>query len=94
METKKIISDYEYLTITGWMVNRYKLKGNELIAFAYIYQITQGTQENYMDISHLCCFLTNKSEDYAMQILEHLSDKRLIHYRIDDGKIIVDTFLQ
>ncbi len=92
METKKIISDRAYLTITGWMVNRYKLKGNELIAFAYIYQITQGTQENCMDISHLCCFLSNKSEDYAMHILERLSDKRLIHFRIDDGKIIVDTF--
>lgn len=39
-----LVKDENYYQISGWMINKLKLKGTELQVFAIIYGFSQGEQ--------------------------------------------------
>ena len=68
----KNISNENFITIQGWMINELDLKGNELIAFALIYGFSQDGNSYFQgSISYVCEWL-NCSRPTAIKILDNL----------------------
>lgn len=69
-----------YIVITGWMINEYKLTGNELITYALIYGMSQYGKKNgfFGSINTIQKWLGIKSDKTVRLILKSLLDKKLI----------------
>lgn len=87
------MQDHGYVNIQGWMINKLKLKGNELILYAIIYGFSQDGQSefygSYRYIAKALC-ITERS---VQEILKKLLDKKLVsrvsesHYRVEKTSI-------
>lgn len=73
-----MITDTNYYQISGWMINRLNLKGNELQAYAIIYGFTQDGQNWYTgSLAYLSDWL-NCSSRTCINILASLVEKGLL----------------
>lgn len=73
-----MITDTNYYQISGWMINRLNLKGNELQAYAIIYGFTQDGQNWYTgSLAYLSDWL-NCSSRTCINVLASLVEKGLL----------------
>lgn len=76
------ISDSNFYTVFGWMLNVLKLKGNELSIFAIIYGYSQdGKSEFDGSISYLQSFANVSSKQTVYTMLDSLQARRYIKKR-------------
>ena len=72
------IEDFNYFNTQGWMLNRLKLKGNELIVFSIINSFSQDKASSFFgSLSYLEAF-TGASRPTVIKILKSLCDKGFI----------------
>lgn len=72
------VKDENYFLVSGWMVNRLKLKGISLELFAIIYGFTQdGENEFTGSIQYLCDF-TGTSRPTVINALKNLTKDKLL----------------
>lgn len=73
------IRDENFYQIHGWMLNRLKLKGTQLSAYAIIYGFTQDGQTEFAgSLQYLCDFTGVSSKTTMQKALKELVDKQLI----------------
>lgn len=79
------VKDNNYYQISGWMINRLNLKGNELQVFALIYGFSQDGESVFSgSLSYLCEWL-GASKPTAIKALKSLTAQNLL---IKEEKII------
>lgn len=86
-----MITDNNYYQISGWMINRLNLKGNELQAYAIIYGFTQDGQNWYTgSLAYLGTWL-NCSRRTVINTLSYLVEKGLLIKEsiIEKGQTVV-----
>mgnify|MGYP000830993025 CR=1 FL=1 len=53
-----------YIVVLDWMVEKYHLKGNELLAYALIYGFSQDEESEYKgSYSYICLLYTSDAAD-------------------------------
>lgn len=72
------MQDENYYTVQGWMINRLKLSGNELLAFAVIYGFSQTNGTVFSGSLDYLCKSIGCARRAALNVLERLMDKGLI----------------
>lgn len=72
------MQDENYYTVQGWMINRLKLSGNELLAFAVIYGFSQTDGTVFSGSLDYLCKSIGCARRAALNVLERLMDKGLI----------------
>lgn len=77
-KTKSKISNENYLVIQGWMVNEFKLKGNELLVYATIYGFSQEENQAFSGSLQYLADWTNSSKESVRKCLKSLAEKGLI----------------
>lgn len=83
------ISDTNFYTVFGWMLNVLELKGNELSIFAIIYGYSQdGESEFDGSISYLQSFANVSSKQTVYTMLDSLQTRHYIKKReFTKGKV-------
>lgn len=77
------VKDENYFLVSGWMVNRLKLKGISLELFSIIYGFTQdGENEFTGSIQYLCDF-TGTSRPTVINALKNLTKAGLLCKRVE-----------
>lgn len=73
------INDNNYYVINGWMINRLRLKGVTLSAYAIIYGFSQdGENEFTGSLQYLCDFCGGVSKPTIIKALKELTEKGFI----------------
>lgn len=73
------MKDDNYIVIQGWMINRLKLKGNDLIIYAVIYGFSQsGEDQEYTGSLQYLTDCTGASKPTVINILKKLVAEGLI----------------
>ena len=72
------ICDENYFTIQGFMVNKLKLKGNELLIYAIIYCFSQTEGQKFTGSLQYLADWTNSSKRSVLNNLQSLVEKQLI----------------
>ncbi len=73
------INDNNYYVINGWMINRLRLKGVSLSAYAIIYGFSQdGDNEFTGSLQYLCDFCGGVSKPTIIKALKELTEKKYI----------------
>lgn len=73
------INDNNYYVINGWMINRLRLKGVSLSAYAIIYGFSQdGENEFTGSLQYLCDFCGGVSKPTIIKALKELTEKKYI----------------
>ena len=72
------MKDENYINIQGWMINKLKLKGNELIVYAIIYGFTQDGESEYHGSQRYIAKAIGSSLPTANAVINKLLDKGLI----------------
>lgn len=72
------MKDENYITILGWMVNRLKLSGNELMVYAIIYGFCQDEESGYEGSANYIAKSLGISRRAVYTLLNNLLDKKLI----------------
>ena len=76
---KSRINDNNYYVINGWMINRLRLKGVSLSAYAIIYGFSQdGENEFTGSLQYLCDFCGGVSKPTIIKALKELTEKGYI----------------
>lgn len=76
---KSRINDNNYYVINGWMINRLRLKGVSLSAYAIIYGFSQdGENEFTGSLQYLCDFCGGVSKPTIIKALKELTEKGII----------------
>lgn len=79
MENNSRINDNNYYVINGWMINRLRLKGVTLSAYAIIYGFSQdGENEFTGSLQYLCDFCGGVSKPTIIKALKELTEKGFI----------------
>lgn len=86
----KVKKKQSYITILDWMVEKYHLKGNELIAYALIYGFSQDGESEYKGSYGYLCKWLGVDRATAIRILKRLESKGLLTKRqtLEDGKVV------
>lgn len=86
----KVKKKQSYITILDWMVEKYHLKGNELIAYALIYGFSQDGESEYKGSYGYLCKWLGVDRATAIRILKRLESKGLLTKRqaLADGKVV------
>lgn len=86
----KVKKKQSYITILDWMVEKYHLKGNELIAYALIYGFSQDGESEYKGSYAYLCKWLGVDRATAIRILKRLESKGLLTKRqtLADGKVV------
>lgn len=101
------INDEAYVVVQGWMINRLKLKGNELMIYAIIYGFTQMMGDQWFTGSRqYLADWTNTTKPSVDKALKSLVDKKMIvkrekminnvkfvDYQITDHSLLVGNSL-
>lgn len=73
------MNDENYYQISGWMINKLKLKGIELNVYAIIYGFSQdGESEFKGSLQYLCDFTGGTSKPTIIKALKELTEKGFI----------------
>ena len=85
----KMIKDENYIMIQGFMLNRLRLKGNELLIYACIYGFTQAEGQWFSGSIEYLTEWTGASRQTVISTLQNLCDKNLIEKKeeIKNGTI-------
>ena len=78
------MKDTNYITIQGWMINRLKLKGNQLIVFAIIYGFSQDGESEFNGSLAYICKSINATRPTAAKALKELVEMDLLVKYTDD----------
>lgn len=70
--------DNNTILIQGWMLNKFELSGNELIAYALIYGFSQDEKSTFYGSINYICSALNCSKPTAISILNKLINKGFI----------------
>jgi len=70
--------DESYITIYGWMTNRLKLSGNELLVYALIYSFTKDGEAEFHGSANYITSALNMSRRTVVSTLKSLTDNGLI----------------
>lgn len=70
--------DKNYYQVSGWMVNRLKLRGNNLLVYAVIYGFSQDGETKYNGSLRYMKDATGASKNTVLKSLKELSAKGLI----------------
>ena len=68
----------QYINIQGWMVNEFKLKGNDLIIYAIIYGFSQDEETEFRGSLNYLMKSTNTSKPTVIKSLKSLVNNKLI----------------
>jgi len=83
-----------YITIQGWMINKLKLKGNELILYAIIYGFSQdGQTEYYGSLSYIQNSL-QLSRPTVISLIKSLIQKNLIERTSESHYLVKKLYHQ
>ena len=83
MKTKVI--NENYIVVQGWMINKLKLKGNELMIYAIIYGFSQLESQRFTGSLQYLADWTNSTKQGVIKCLKSLIKKNLI---VKEEKII------
>jgi len=72
------MKDHNYITIQGWMVNRLKLSGNELLAYAAIWGFSQDGESFFRGSGQYLADALGISRRSIVTILDKLAEKGLV----------------
>ena len=72
------MQDENYYVVSGWMINRLKLSGNELLAFAVIYGFSQTDGTVFSGSLDYLCKSMGCARRAALNVLDRLMEKGLI----------------
>jgi DNA-binding Lrp family transcriptional regulator len=72
------ISNENFITIQGWMVNELGLKGNELFLYAIIYGFSQAENQVFNGSLQYIADWLNTSKQTVINTLKRLQEKELI----------------
>ena len=72
------MKDSNYITIQGWMINKLKLKGTELMAYAVIYGFSQDEQSVFSGTLGYLAEWVGVSKQAMCSTLKRLVEKNLI----------------
>lgn len=75
------VTDNSYTQISGWMVNKLNLKGNELLIYSIIYSYSRDGQGLFFGSLQYLSEFTNSSKRSVINNLQSLVDKELIEKR-------------
>lgn len=86
------LKDENYYQISGWMLNKLKLKGTELNIYAIIYGFSQdGISECRCSLNYMCLF-TGVSKPSVIKALNGLLNKNLITKRENTMNNVKENF--
>ena len=85
----KVKKKQSYISLLDWMVEKYHLKGNELIAYALIYGFSQDGESEYKGSYAYLCKWLGVDRATAIRILKRLESKGLLTKRqtLANGKV-------
>lgn len=72
------VKNQNYITVSGWMVNELKLKGNELLIFAIIYGFSQDGQQSFSGSLQYLADWCNSTKQGILKNLKSLCEKGFI----------------
>lgn len=78
VERKSYVNNHESIVIPGWMINRFYLKGNNLLVFAIIYGFTQDGESWFEESLKYLANRTNSTRDGVLRNLKSLVNSGLI----------------
>lgn len=93
-EKKSLIKDENIVTIQGWMLNRLKLKGTELIVYATLWGFTQRLDNQWFfgTRQYLATWAgtSRVSIDSALKNLidKKLVEKKVVEKKLESGKVV------
>ena len=77
----KVKKKQSYIVVLDWMVEKYHLKGNELLAYALIYGFSQDEESEYKGSYTYICKWLSIDRATAIRILSRLESKGLLTKR-------------
>ena len=77
----KVKKKQSYIVVLDWMVEKYHLKGNELLAYALIYGFSQDEESEYKGSYSYICKWLSIDRATAIRILSRLESKGLLTKR-------------
>lgn len=72
------VKDENYISISGWMVTRLGLKGNELLVYAIIYGFSQDDETKFTGSLQYLADWTNSTKQSCIKCLKSLAEKEYI----------------
>lgn len=72
------MKDNNFIVIQGWMCNKLKLSGNDLLVYALIYGFSQDGESKFTGSISYICNVLNISKNTAKKALDGLVERRLI----------------
>lgn len=72
------VKDENYISISGWMVTRLGLKGNELLVYAIIYGFSQDDETRFTGSLQYLADWTNSTKQSCIKCLKSLAEKGYI----------------
>lgn len=81
------VKDENFISISGWMVTRLGLKGNELLVYAIIYGFSQDDETRFTGSLQYLADWTNSTKQSCIKCLKSLAEKGYItkHEKIVNG---------
>ena len=85
-----MISDYSYIHIAGWMINRLGLSGNELLIYAAIFGFSQDNESKFHGSGSYLANWCGCSLRSVQRSIKSLQDRGLIEqvYHSPDNKVV------
>jgi hypothetical protein len=72
------MKDTSYINIQGWMINKLKLKGNDLFIYAIIFGFSQDNESKFEGSLKYLCESTNSTKPTVINTLKKLVDDGLL----------------
>lgn len=72
------MNDENYYVVQGWMINRLKLSGNELLTYAVIYGFSQNEGDSFGSGLNYLCQAIGYTKPSAIKCLQSLQEKGFI----------------
>ena len=73
-----MLKDENYIQISGWMLNKLNLKGNELLVYAIIYSFSQDGKSKFTGSLQYLADWTNSTPQGVLKAIKGLLQKELI----------------
>ena len=87
------MKDENFFTVKGWMVNRLKLKGNDLMVYAIIYGFSQNGEFHKISTRYISEAIGGVDAKTARAAIESLEKKGLIQKDKEDvAGVTVNSF--
>ncbi len=81
----KNLDNKDYILVSGWMVNKLNLKGNELLTYALIYGFCQNTESRFKGSLKYIANWLNITEQGVIKVLKSLISQNKIGKTVESG---------